>query len=145
MIFTTIPGYATTALAIVLLGACAGHEETASDDTPSTVSAVQDFIAVRGLEEVKKIPTSGQDRYQAIENEFLIYTGRRGIYLLEFTRRCYELDDQSRIVADERWNAKYMYSRVDTIRGCRIARMFALTEAEADELANIGDAPGSRN
>ena len=38
-----------------------------------------------------------------------------------------------------------MRAKFDTIRGCRIAAIYALDEAEAAELKNIGEAPGSRN
>ena len=41
--------------------------------------------------------------------------------------------------------AKDASSRFDTIRGCRIGAIYALDEAEAAELENIGEAPGQRN
>ena len=66
-------------------------------------------------------------------------------YLVEFARRCYELRDNTRIVPDQRWDASKIRARFDTIRGCRVAKIYALTEAEIAELENIGEAPGSRN
>lgn len=136
-------------IAATLLVACAGQdskEKNAGQQVEwDTVQAVHDFIEVRNLEELDKMPTSTRDGWQSIENEFLIYEGRRGTFLVEFNRRCHELDDDTRIVPDQRWDANNIRARFDTIRGCRISKIYALTEAEAAELENIGEAPGSRN
>jgi hypothetical protein len=60
-------------------------------------------------------------------------------------RRCHELKDNTRITPDKRWDTNIVRAKFDTIRGCRIAAIYALDEAEAAELKNIGEAPGSRN
>jgi hypothetical protein len=44
-----------------------------------------------------------------------------------------------------RHDSRYIHSRFDTIRGCRIDKIFALDEAAATEVENLGEAPGSRN
>ena len=46
---------------------------------------------------------------------------------------------------DKRHDANTIRSRFDTIRGCRIAEIYALDEVEAEEIKNIGEAPGTRN
>ena len=131
--------------ATTLLAACAGQDTERQQAVDEAVQAVQDFIAVRGLEEVAKMPSANSDSWDSIENHFVIYKGRRDTFLLEFSRRCYELDDDARIVADERREAGTVRARFDTLRGCRIHRIYALTADEAEELRNLGEAPGERN
>ena len=53
--------------------------------------------------------------------------------------------DNTRITPDKRWDSNKIRARFDTIRGCRIGSVYALTEAELAELESIGEAPGSRN
>jgi len=130
-------------LAAAALVACASQEEEQSRQ--DQVQAVRDFIEVRELEELDKLNSDSSDSYQSIENYFLIYEGRRDMYLVEFHHRCWELDDNTRIVADVRHDSNKIRARFDTIRGCRIQKIYALTEAEAVELENLGEAPGSRN
>lgn len=132
-------------MTIAALAACATQDEQAEQSTQDTAQAVRDFIAVRGLEELPKLRSSGQDRWTSIKDEFLIYEGRREVYLVQFYRRCYELSDNTRIVPDQRWDGNVVHARSDTIRGCRIEKIYALTEAEAAELEQIGESPGSRN
>lgn len=132
-------------IASVALAACASQDDKAEQSTQDTAQAVRDFIEVRKLEELKKLSTSSGDRWTSIKDEFLIYEGRRDTYLVAFYRRCYELSDKTRIVADKRWDSNSIHAGSDTIRGCRINKIYGLTEAEAAELENIGEAPGSRN
>lgn len=131
-------------VALGLLAACAGQNSKRGMSTEDTVQAVRDFIEVRGLEDLDLIATRSTDSWQSISDYFLIYTGRRAQYLVDFGRRCHELSDNRRIVADERWDNK-IRARFDTIRGCRVINLYALTEAEAAELESIGESPGSRN
>ena len=136
------------ALLIVLtaaLVACAGQDSKEPTEADKAVQAVRDLIEVRGLQEVDKIRSGGRDSWDSIDNWFLIYKTRRDTYLVEFDRRCWELDDDSRIIADERWDANVVRARFDTIRGCRIGKLYALSEEDVAELENIGEAPGKRN
>lgn len=135
---------ATVMIAAAILAACSS-QDTSKEHGPGAAEAVRDFVKVRGLEEVDRMPTTTQDGWTSIDNEFLIYRGRRDTYLVEFNRRCNDLDDSTRIIADERWDSNNIRARFDTIRGCRIDKIYGLTEAEVAELENIGDAPGSRN
>ncbi len=137
----------TASLLIVasLLIACAAQDEQEAKSTQDEVQAVRDFIEVRDLEELDKMPSTSSDSWHAIGDRFLIYKGRRDSYLVEFNRRCYELEDDTRIVADKRWDSHNIRSRFDTIRGCRTHQIYGLTEDEVAELENIGEAPGSRN
>jgi hypothetical protein len=125
----------------MLLSACAAQEQAATQDEEQ---AVRDYILVRGLTEVKDIRSSNNDRWDDIDPHFIIYETRRESYLVEFVRACYELYD-SHVVADRRRDLNRINARFDTIRGCRIEKIFALTEADMAELKTLGESPGSRN
>ena len=131
----------STAFVITLLSACAAQEESITQDTEQ---AVRDFIAVRQLAETDKMRTTNNDHWEEIDQNFIIYSARRDVFLVEFARRCHELDEYP-VVPDVRGSGNTVRARFDTIRGCRIARIFPLTEDEVAELTNIGESPGSRN
>jgi hypothetical protein len=126
----------------VAVGACAGQP---SQETIDKNLAVEDFIELRQLESLDKIRSDDGAGWKQITPTYIIYKTRRADYLFEFTRPCRELDDNTRIIADERFEANVIRARFETLRGCRIASIYALDEAEAAELGNIGDPPGSRN
>jgi len=136
---------ATLVLVATLLTACASQDETEQPSTPDMMQAVRDFIEVRDLQEVNRLSTSANDNWDALNNQFVLYEGRRETHLIEFNRRCWELDDNTRIVADKRSDLSYIRARFDTLRGCRIHRIYALRDGEAAELESIGEAVGSRN
>ena len=125
------------AMALVL-GACATARPQIDEE------AVEDFISVRGLEQLDRIRTDTSEGYYELNEYFVIYQTRRGDYLFEFARRCWELDDR-RIRPDERWDNNTIRARFDTLRGCRIANIYRLTETDAEELKQLGEAPGRRN
>jgi len=131
--------------AAFFLAACASQDERAEESTQDVNQAVRDFIELRGLEELDALRSGTNDSWQQLDDQFIIYDGRRETYLVEFGRRCYELNDNTRITPDKRWDTNTVRAKFDTIRGCRIAKIYGLTEAEVAELENIGEAPGSRN
>ena len=130
-------------LVMTLLAGCAGQEDKPS--TQDITQAVIDFIEVRDLEPLESLKSGTSDSWRALGDSFVIYDGRRDEYLVQFVRRCHELKDNTRITPDKRWDTNIVRAKFDTIRGCRIAAIYALDEAEAAELKNIGEAPGSRN
>ena len=123
---------------LALLAACAGTPEI-----PADTQAVRDYIEVGELAQVDRIRTHGSDKWTAATNHFAIYKGRDGQYLLEFTRLCRELFDNTSIKADRRYDHNVMRRGIDTLRGCRIDRMYPLTDAQAEEIKalahNAGD------
>ena len=133
-------------MATALLASCAAQEEQPAEDASDRgeSQAMYDFIDVRGLKPRDSIRVASSDSYHIIDDRFLLYKGRHGEYLVEFRRRCYEIRDNTRIVPDVRREAK-IRARFDTIRGCRIERIFTLTDADVEELLNMGEAPGDRN
>lgn len=126
--------------AVALLTACASQEQTTQD----AEQAVRDYIDIRELPETDKMSTSNRDSWKEIDENFIIYEASSGTYLIEFVRRCTELN-QYPVVPDQRKSGNTVYAKFDTIRGCRIARMFPLSEADIAELETIGESPGSRN
>jgi len=128
-------------LVAVVMTACGTTDEVIGQDKEQ---AIRDFIAVRQLPEVDKIRTASQDSFKEIDAWFVIYKTRKDAYLFEFARACYELINDE-IVADQRWGGNTIRARFDTLRGCRINQIYALTEAELVELEDIGESPGSRN
>lgn len=131
------------ALLITVLAACASQESERARQEEN--QAIRDFIEVRGLQELDKIRSSGSEGWDRIADKFIIYNTRRGSFLFEFTRRCYELDDNTRVTPDVRAEPNAIRARFETLRGCRIHKIYALTKAEASELRDLGEAPGSRN
>lgn len=114
---------------LALLAACAGTPEI-----PSEVQAVRDYVEVGELEQTDRIRTHGSDEWSPLTDYYVMYKGRDGWYLLEFTRICRELTDNTRITADRRYDHNVMRRGIDTLRGCRIDRMYPLTEAQRQEL-----------
>ncbi len=127
--------------AAMLVSGCATQEREATQDEEQ---AVRDYILVRGLEEVDRIRSSNSDGWHELDEYFIIYDTRRNTYLVEFNRACYELND-SRVTPDLRREANSIRARSDTIRGCQVDKIFALTEADVVELKSLGESPGSRN
>lgn len=107
--------------------------------------AVEDFIEVRELTEAEFIPTANNDSWRELNNYQLLYSARDGKYLVVFGRICRELTDNTIITPDIRQDGNRIRPRFDTIRGCRIANIYELSESDALELEQLGEAPGSRN
>lgn len=128
----------TVVATILLLGACAATQPVVDRE------AVEDFVAVRKPQEVDSIRIDAtNDSWYELNPYYVIYETRHGSYLFLFTRRCWELDEQ-RVVADRRWDANTLRARFDTLRGCRIERMFEVSETDVTELKDLGAAPGSQ-
>ncbi len=129
-----------TAVAILLSG-CATQEKAVTQDEEQ---AIRDYILVRGLEEVDRMRSSNSDSWDELDEHFVIYDTRRNIYLVEFNRACHELNE-NRVTPDLRREANTIRARSDTIRGCQVDNIFALTEADVAELKSLGELPKSRN
>lgn len=122
-------------LTMTLLAACAAQPDTRAND------AVADFIAVSELEELSKVRMWHQSSYKQITDRYIILKSHQDRYLVEFRRRCHELD-QVAIRPDIRHEANVLRPGFDTIRGCLINRMYAVDDAQAQELEQLGKAPG---
>jgi len=125
------------ALTIALLAACAVH------DGPTVTDAVEDFIAVAELEDQSSIRTSDQYTYSVLSDQYIVLKTRKEYYLVQFARRCRELEDRPvAVTPDIRYDHNKLRARFDTIRGCRIDRIFRIEKVQAEELESLGKAPG---
>ena len=125
---------------LALLAACAGTPEI-----PSDVQAVRDYVDVGALEQTDRIRTHGSDEWSPLTDHYAIYKSRDGGYLLEFNRICRELTDNTRITPDRRYDHNVMRRGIDTLRGCRIDKMYPLSEAQAQEIGALVQATDSGN
>ena len=113
--------------------ACSATPEISEYD-----QTIGDYVSVGELEPVKDIRTENRDRYTRLTDRYVIYTTRSGDYLLYFDRPCRELNDLSQITPDQRRDDR-LRAGFDTLRGCRIHAMYAMTEAQAEEISIMGD------
>jgi hypothetical protein len=126
------------ALIIALLAGCAVQSEPRADE------AIENYVALSGLEEMDSIKTREQFRISEISElseRYIFLRTRKDIYLVKFKRRCYELDDVE-VTPDIRLDGGTLRPHFDTIRGCRIEKIYAIDEAEAQELEMLAMAPG---
>ena len=115
------------------LAACAAPQEVSRHD-----QAIDDYVAVGPLEAVDSIRTRDRDSFTRLTDHYAIYETRDGDYLLYFGRVCRELRDLGQITPDQRRDNR-LRTGFDTLRGCRIDGIYAMTEAQAEEIGNMGD------
>lgn len=127
-------------LGVLWLVGCATQQEKES----GMEQAIRDYIEIHQLEELKSLRSSNTDHWEELSNRFVIYSARQDVYLIEFARDCYELD-QYPVVADVRRETNIIRARFDTLRGCPIAKIFALNENDVAELTALGQPVDSGN
>jgi len=126
--------------ALTLIAACA-----ATPEIPADTVAVRDYIEVGELVQVDQVRTHGSDAWAPLTRHFAMYKGRDGNVLLEFARVCHEMYDNTSITPDWRYDHNVMRRRIDTLRGCRIDRMYPLTEAQVLEIEALVKTAGRGN
>ena len=129
--------YYATLVVLMLLAACAttGQEER--------INAIKDFIEVNELEKVDVIRTFFDQPDQHVLNDrFVIVSTRREQYLLEYPYPCRDDPLTRRPKPDVRRDSNAIYAGSDTFRGCQIRAIYPITEDQAEELKNMGKAPG---
>lgn len=125
-------------IALVLAGCTTTPGRTESD-------AIADFILVSELEEREAIRTLNDFNYEFLTERYFIVKAGRDQYLGQFRRPCREFNQSNNVPMDVRYERNTLRSRFDTIRGCRISKMFALDKTQAEELRYIGMAPGEES
>lgn len=125
---------------LALLAACAGTPEI-----PPDTQALRDYVAVGELQETDRIRTHGSDDWQPLTLHFAMYGARDGRFLLEFSRRCREMYDRTSVTPDWRYDHNVMRPGIDTLRGCRIDKMYPLTEAQVQEIEALVKTAGDGN
>ena len=123
---------------VILLGLFAG---CATSSESEISDAVSDYIKVAELENQDSIRTMGKFSYRIISQRYVTLEAHKENYLVEFSRRCHELT-QYEVTPDIRYEKNILRTRFDTIRGCRIGQIYAIDKGQAEELRNLGEAPG---
>lgn len=123
---------------LAALAACGAMPEQSEDQ------AVADFIAVSAPAQHDSIRTRGQWGYEAVGERYVILDSGFGQYLVEFRRRCHELDERQ-VKPDLRYQRNVLRARFDTIRGCMIERLYAIDDAAAVELKQLVSAADSED
>ena len=111
---------------------------------PEEGEAVVDYIYANELKEVDQVRYFQQFTYTYINDRYATIPTYAGDYLIEFSRDCPELR-QTRFtqdMADIRDDNRTLRARFDTIRGCRIGKIYEISETQSDELSELGDSPG---
>jgi hypothetical protein len=101
--------------------------------------ALRDFVEVEALAERDRIATSNRDRRQVLNKDYLLYEGRKETFLIKFHAACYSLLDD-RVVPDKRGSRNEINARFETINGCIIETIYALTDAQAAEIKEVAEA-----
>lgn len=125
-------------LMMLLLAACASQPDT------STTDAVDDFIVVSELEELDSARMREQFHHTYLSERYIILRTRKANYLVRFRKRCRELNERD-VTPDVRFERNTLHAGFDTIRGCRIDRMYAIDKGQVEELVHLGKAPGEED
>jgi hypothetical protein len=128
--------FLATVILLMLFAGCATSSET------EISNAVSDYIKAAELEERDSIRTMGDWSHRVISQRYATLETKKEKFLVEFSRRCHELT-QNEVTPDIRYDNNILRSRFDTIRGCRIGRIYAIDKGQAEELLNLGEAPGN--
>lgn len=130
------PIIAIFALTVLLSGCATSSESRVSE-------AVSDYISAAELEEQDSIRTMtmGDFSHHIISQRYVTLETRKESFLVAFSRRCHELTER-KVTPDIRYEKNILRARFDTIRGCRIGRIYAIDKGQAEELKNLGEAPG---
>jgi len=129
----------TLLLLAVLTAGCAG-----AHDDPSVLTrndAIDDYIQVSELKEIDAIRSRDQLNHRAVTEKYIIISDRKHEYLAAFARRCKELTNYE-IKPDIRREANVLSARFDTYRGCPIRSLYEISEGQAQEVMQIGEALG---
>ena len=129
-------------LALTVLALTVSACSSTPTEPPANVLAIQDYIAVAELPEVRRFRSDTSSRIIGLDNlRYVLLDARRQTYLIEFDRDCRALYDNEQLTADVRADGDRLRAGLDTIRGCRINRAFELNEGQQQEIMSLGDAP----
>lgn len=104
-------------------------------------AAVEDYIVTRGLEPISFIRTGvslNSDDIRPLNDYHMRYRSGQNHYLIAYMFRCPQ--ELGTVSTDVR-GGNYLRAKTDTIRGCRIDRIYRLTPEESEEMSTLGTAP----
>jgi hypothetical protein len=105
------------------------------------VEAVRDLIRLEQPDQVDQIRVLNQLHYQYVNDHYVSVTQGSRHYLVEFTSRCRALrrGEYTPAMVDTRRDAKHISARWDTIRGCPIDRIYAVSAGQLLEIKQMHD------
>lgn len=124
-------------IAAFAMGACASEPTEPVPVFLDKEQAVRDFIEVRGLKEVDRMRGTERRSFAKFTPSYIIFKPTRGEFLVEFDRPCTEIWNNVYLSADDTLLHSTLRAKYDRIRGCRIARIFALTESDLLDLKQL--------
>lgn len=124
-------------VAAFAMGACASEPTEPVPALTDADQVLRDFIEVRGLEEVDRMRGTERRSFEKVTPSYIIFKPRRGEFLVEFDRPCKEIWDNMYMSADDTLVHGTLRAKFDRIRGCRIGRIFALTETDLLDLKQL--------
>ena len=130
-------------LAALLLSACASNDEVTDPTAITMTEAVDDFVAVSELEAVPAVRTLEQLHHKVISSQYILIFDNRRKWLAKYSRPCKKLY-QSDVTPDIRYERNTVRARFDTFRGCKVQEIYQIGDGMADELLNLGKAPGEQ-
>ena len=130
-------------IAATAMGACASEPTEPAQVILDQDQVVRDYIEVRDLEEVDRIRGAERRSWEKLTPSYIIYKPRRGKFLVEFDRPCFEIWNSTFMSADDPMLHSVLRAKYDRIRGCRIGRIFVLTEDDILELEQLGVGAGT--
>ena len=125
-------------LVALALGACAANEGRQEE-----TEAIDDFIGVNALEEMRSVSLRPMETYghEMLGDYHALVSTRGGDYLVRFFMRCVERDF-SAPRPDVRRNPNELVAGEDTIRGCRIEAVYRIEAGQRDQLRQMMELPG---
>ena len=131
-------------IAATAMAACASEPTEPVPVVLDQDQVVLDLIEVRGLEEVNRMRGAERKSWEKVAPSYIVFKARRDDYLVEFIRPCMEIWNNTFFSADDTLLHNVLRARYDTIRGCRIGRIFTLTEDDHAAVELLGGGAGIR-
>ena len=124
-------------IVLTLFAACASDaEEKEKSPKEQMNEAIDDFVKVSELEPVSRIRASGEIHHEVITEDYVYVRDRRNTWLVEFANTCYDIEGP-RVRPDVRQDSKMLRAKFDTIRGCRIAAIYPVTDGMVEEIDGL--------
>jgi hypothetical protein len=122
--------------AATLVASCAAHTPTSEPD------AIRDLIAVAGLYEVRGFRVKDQLHYDYVNDWYVTVSERRQDYLVGFRSPCRALKNRSHssYTVDYRFDAHSFRAKHDTIRGCRVDKIYEVSDVQLLEIRRLREA-----
>ncbi len=136
---------------VLLIAGCAATPDEGGDDAATKESAdvitksdaIDDFIRVAELEEVPAVRSLMQLYSKVLSDRYILVYDNRKKWIAAYARPCKKLY-QSQVDPDIRYERNTLRARFDTFRGCKIDRIYEISDGLAEELETLGKAPGEK-